>query len=41
MGKNYGVVARRIEGKSSLRGESYLAWDLEDFKRIIPFNSKD
>ncbi|GAB6102259.1 ATP-binding protein [Thermococcus atlanticus] len=39
--ENYGIVARRIEGKGSLRDRGYFAWDLEDFKRIIPFNSKD
>ena len=33
--KSYGIVAKRIEEKSELRGEGYLAWDLDDFKELV------
>ncbi|AFL95943.1 putative ATPase (AAA+ superfamily) 10 [Thermococcus cleftensis] len=31
-GKNYGLVAKSLEGKKELRAEGWLVWDLEDFK---------
>ncbi|AEK72337.1 DEXX-box atpase [Thermococcus sp. 4557] len=39
--ENYGIVARRIEGKDSLRDKGYFAWDLEDFRRIASLGNKD
>lgn len=33
--RTYGVVAKRAEGKESLREEGFLVWDLEDFKKLI------
>ena len=35
--KSYGVVAKDVEGKEELREEGWLAWDLEDFERLISF----
>ncbi|ASJ01879.1 ArsR family transcriptional regulator [Thermococcus profundus] len=32
--KNYGLVAKRIEGKAELREEGFLVWDLEDFDEL-------
>ncbi|MCD6373086.1 MAG: ATP-binding protein [Thermococcus sp.] len=33
--KGYGVVAKSVEGKEELREEGWLAWDLEEFERLI------
>ncbi|HII60977.1 ATP-binding protein [Pyrococcus horikoshii] len=33
--KDYGVIARRVEGKESLRDEGWLVWDLEDFNSLV------
>ncbi|AFL96104.1 putative ATPase (AAA+ superfamily) 11 [Thermococcus cleftensis] len=32
--KSYGIVAKNIEGKETLRAEGWLVWDLEDFELI-------
>ncbi|WP_297091240.1 ATP-binding protein [Thermococcus sp.] len=34
--ENYGIVAKGIERKDSLRDKGYFAWDLEDFRGVIP-----
>ncbi len=37
--KSYGIVAKRIRGKSKLRDEGYLTWDLGDFKELVESSS--
>lgn len=32
--KNYGLIAKHIEGKENLREEGFLAWDLRDFELV-------
>lgn len=39
-GKFYGLIARDVEGKETLREEGWLVWDLEDFERLISFNDE-
>ncbi|WP_297535045.1 ATP-binding protein [Thermococcus sp.] len=31
----YGLVAKSVEGKEEMREEGFLAWDLEEFERLI------
>lgn len=33
--ENYGVVAKKVKDKDELRREGYLAWDLDDFRRLV------
>ncbi|AFL94337.1 putative ATPase (AAA+ superfamily) 2 [Thermococcus cleftensis] len=34
--KSYGLVARKVDGKESLRSRGWLVWDLEDFEMLNP-----
>ena len=34
-GKHYGLVAKEIHGKETLREEGWLAWDLGDFREVL------
>ncbi len=38
--KFYGLIARNVEGKETLREEGFLVWDLKDFERLISSNGE-
>ena len=38
--KSYGLVAKKFKRKDSLKAEGYFAWDLEEFERHNPKNSR-